>query len=183
MLWLWNSSAGKWGSVWRRGGRSEGFTSAAWRGALKGASRKSRGRKPGDGLDTQHLRFGGTSYARPDWVESRLGLRPKASRSSALRIGLHGMFWRDELCEPRLGLRPRASRSSALRSPRRGEGLGRLYSASFTSLAVGKLFGTGSVTLPVAAHSVPRQRVTWKPTQRQDFSSWPSRVVKQRPLP
>ncbi len=33
-----------------------------------------------------------------------------------------------------------------------------------TASGPGKLFGRGSVTLPVAAHSVPRSMTDWKPT-------------------
>lgn len=40
------------------------------------------------------------------------------------------------------------------------------HSLELVASAVGKSSGTGSVTQPVAAHSVPRSRVVVKPTQR-----------------
>ena len=43
--------------------------------------------------------------------------------------------------------------------------------------------GIGSVTCPVAAHSVPRASVVMKPTQRMPFRSWPIGVWNTRPLP
>ena len=56
-----------------------------------------------------------------------------------------------------------------------------------TWLAVGKSSGIGMVTLPVAAHSVPRSIDVRKPTQRIAVVSspmaWPITVVKTRPLP
>jgi len=36
--------------------------------------------------------------------------------------------------------------------------------AETTASGPGKFFGRGSVTLPVAAHSVPRSMTDWKPT-------------------
>ena len=57
-------------------------------------------------------------------------------------------------------------------------------------VAVGKSFGTGWVTLPVAAHSAPRCNVAMKPTQERHATgasslglTWPSVVWKTRPLP
>src|SRR5690349_16264454 len=49
--------------------------------------------------------------------------------------------------------------------------------------AVGKSAGTFCVTLPVAAHSVPRWYVVMKPTQFSAARSWPIAVWKTRPLP
>ena len=49
--------------------------------------------------------------------------------------------------------------------------------------AVGKSAGTFCVTLPVAAHSVPRWYVAMKPTQFSAARSWPIAVWKTRPLP
>src|SRR4051794_8254695 len=71
--------------------------------------------------------------------------------------------------------------------PRWGGGQ-RAFDDSATTLslvAVGKFSGTGMVTLPVAAHSVPRARRVWNPTQRAATVSlpmvWPMTVVKTRP--
>src|SRR5262249_646730 len=47
---------------------------------------------------------------------------------------------------------------------------------------VGKSSGTGSVTLPVAAHSVPRASVVRKPTHLIASRSWPIVVWKTRPF-
>src|SRR4026209_2742010 len=57
------------------------------------------------------------------------------------------------------------------------------YSRDWTSVAVGKFFGIGDVTLPVAAHSVPRWRVVAKPTHFMASTLWPRAVWKTRPLP
>src|SRR5436190_20519686 len=52
---------------------------------------------------------------------------------------------------------------------------------------LGKLSGSGRVTLPVAAHSQPRFMTVMKPTQRIARVSlpptWPMTVVNTRPLP
>lgn len=42
-----------------------------------------------------------------------------------------------------------------------------------TSSALGKSFGTGRVTLPVAAHSAPRCSVVMKPTHSCESLPWP----------
>jgi hypothetical protein len=47
------------------------------------------------------------------------------------------------------------------------------FGTTLTLSAVGKLSGNGSVTAPVAAHSVPRCNVAWKPTHSIAFTSWP----------
>src|SRR5262249_2763267 len=52
-----------------------------------------------------------------------------------------------------------------------------------TLSADGKSAGTFCVTLPVAAHSVPRWKVVMKPTQLSAARSWPMAVWKIRPLP
>src|SRR5262249_42106277 len=49
--------------------------------------------------------------------------------------------------------------------------------------AVGNSFGTGTVTLPVAAHSVPRCTVSANPTHFIALTSWPIGVWNTRPLP
>src|SRR6185295_9996947 len=51
------------------------------------------------------------------------------------------------------------------------------------SSAVGKSLSTICVTLPVAAHSAPRCKVTINPAQFIAAKSWPSVVWKIRPLP
>lgn len=43
--------------------------------------------------------------------------------------------------------------------------------------------GTGSVTLPVEAHSAPRVNVTLKVGSADVSPSWPKAVMKTRPLP
>ena len=43
--------------------------------------------------------------------------------------------------------------------------------------------GTGMVTAPVAAHSVPRSSVMTKPGLGMGLASWPSAVWKTRPIP
>ncbi len=59
-------------------------------------------------------------------------------------------------------------------------GMGRM-----AGLSAGKSsgWGAGIVTLPVAAHSVPRSRVTWKPSPDMESVPWPRVVWKTRPLP
>src|SRR4051812_5222899 len=52
-------------------------------------------------------------------------------------------------------------------NPRYGAG------TELTLSAVGKSFGIVSVTLPVAAHSLPRSKPVRNPTQRTDSSPWP----------
>src|SRR5262245_65872311 len=49
--------------------------------------------------------------------------------------------------------------------------------------ALGKSRGIGRVTLPVAAHSLPRCSVVMKPMQRMPLTSWPIGVWNTRPLP
>src|SRR5208283_3316295 len=46
-----------------------------------------------------------------------------------------------------------------------------------------KSAGTGIVTWPVAAHSVPRVSVRRKPGLSMAFTSWPSAVWNTRPVP
>ena len=58
-----------------------------------------------------------------------------------------------------------------------------LSSKALTLAGFGKFFGIGSVTLPVAAHSVPRTSVVTKPTQCMPVRSCPIGVWKTRPLP
>jgi len=43
--------------------------------------------------------------------------------------------------------------------------------------------GTGMVTFPVAAHSVPRVNVPMNPALFMASVSWPNAVAKTRPLP
>ena len=49
--------------------------------------------------------------------------------------------------------------------------------------APGKSAGTFWVTLPVAAHSVPRRKVTMNATSLHCFTAWPKVVWNTRPLP
>ena len=49
--------------------------------------------------------------------------------------------------------------------------------------AVGNSFGSGIVTFPVAAHSVPRNSVAANPWHRIAVTSWPIGVWNTRPLP
>ncbi len=70
-------------------------------------------------------------------------------------------------------------------SPRGGEGREKVtyLAMGLAFFSVGKLLGMGSVTAPVAAHSVPRASVVTKPTQRMPVRSWPIGVWNTRPLP
>ena len=54
---------------------------------------------------------------------------------------------------------------------------------ALTLSAVGKSLGKACVTLPVAAHSVPRWYVAMKPTHSSESTPWPMGVWNTRPLP
>ncbi len=123
----------------------------------------------------------------------RTQIQRSHSRRAAVGMGV-GQAWRwwgmtGGQYRPRLEHTPRRCSQSSTRSPSSSmhtdsearclchsmdEPRQRTYFLALTASALGKSAGTGCVTFPVAAHSVPRCVVAMKPTHAIASGPWPS---------